>query len=149
MSADYPTARDLAEKLKGHKLGEGRYIATCPSHDDMTPSLSIDEGRNGRPVFHCHAGCDQQAVLDALIARNLWPRSHERKPKGLTLAQYADAKRLPLRFLASVGVCEESGPCGPRIVIPYYGEDRRERIVRYRVALTGQKKRFLPVSATR
>src|SRR6516162_1972983 len=106
MSAPYPTARELAEKLKGHKLGEGRYTAPCPSHDDKTPSLSIDEGRNGRPVFHCHAGCNQQAVLDALIAMNLWPRPHERKPNGLTLAQYAEAKRLPLSFLASIGVHE-------------------------------------------
>jgi hypothetical protein len=144
VSAPYPTARELAEKLKGRKLGEGRYVAPCPGHDDNTPSLSIDEGRSGRPVFHCHAGCDQQSVLDALIAMNLWPRPHESKPKGLTLEQYAEAKRLPLSFLASIGVREERRQDGPRLVIPYYDENGEVRVVRYRVALKGEKRFFWP-----
>jgi len=44
--------------------GEG-YKASCPAHDDKTPSLSITE-KSDKVLFHCHAGCSQQAVMAAL-----------------------------------------------------------------------------------
>src|SRR2546428_2471714 len=44
----------------------------CPSHPDATPSLKVDT-RDGRVLVHCHAGCTQEAVLDALRAKWLWP----------------------------------------------------------------------------
>jgi hypothetical protein len=47
------------------RSGNG-YSARCPSHDDHNPSLTITEGRNGTPVFKCHAGCSQEDVLAAL-----------------------------------------------------------------------------------
>src|SRR5262249_32630546 len=65
-------AEDLARHLGGRKNGR-QWLACCPAHDDATPSLSVGYGFDGRILFHCHAGCSQQAVLDALIARGLWP----------------------------------------------------------------------------
>jgi hypothetical protein len=57
----------------------------------------------------------------------------------LTIEQYSKAKGLPLDFLAEIGVREDRGPYGPRVVIPYYDENREARVVRYRVALKGKK----------
>jgi hypothetical protein len=46
-------------------MGEGRWIALCPAHDDKGPSLSIrDTGE--RILLHCFAGCDAEDVLAAV-----------------------------------------------------------------------------------
>jgi putative DNA primase/helicase len=42
------------------------WIARCPAHDDCTPSLSITEGREGRALLKCHAGCQTEAIAAAL-----------------------------------------------------------------------------------
>ena len=47
-------------------------MARCPAHDDSTPSLSIRETRDGKLLVHCHAGCEQTAVIAALQERGLW-----------------------------------------------------------------------------
>ena len=44
----------------------GRWVARCPAHDDRVPSLSVAEGRDGRVLLRCWAGCDTAAVLKAL-----------------------------------------------------------------------------------
>lgn len=53
----------------------GNYgTARCPAHDDRAPSLSICE-RDGKLLVHCHAGCSQHDVLEALKSLGLWSRS--------------------------------------------------------------------------
>jgi putative DNA primase/helicase len=69
----YPTARELAAALGGHKIAGG-WLARCPSHRDKTPSLSIVDGRCGRPIVHCFGGCAWRDVLDRLTDMGLWPR---------------------------------------------------------------------------
>lgn len=49
------------------------YLAHCPAHDDKNPSLSIAEDGD-RVLVHCHAGCSQEAVLEALEARGIQRR---------------------------------------------------------------------------
>ena len=44
------------------KSGEG-FKALCPAHDDSNPSLSINEGADGRVLIKCHAGCTIEDVL--------------------------------------------------------------------------------------
>lgn len=44
----------------------GSLVAKCPAHVDQVPSLSISEGRDGRALVHCFAGCDTAAVLAAI-----------------------------------------------------------------------------------
>jgi hypothetical protein len=61
---------NAAEIVKA--LGGRNGVARCPAHDDKTPSLSISE-RDGKLLVHCFAGCDQQAVWDALRDRGLLP----------------------------------------------------------------------------
>jgi len=71
-------ASDIAQALpKFKKLASGDYIACCPAHDDNNPSLSIAEG-DGKALVHCHAGCSQDAVVDALKAAGVWPEPEER-----------------------------------------------------------------------
>jgi putative DNA primase/helicase len=65
------TAAEITQLLGGKKLGGG-YVARCPSHDDRNPSLSLRDA-DGKVLVHCHAGCEQRAVLDALKDDGLWP----------------------------------------------------------------------------
>lgn len=65
------SAAEIAYHLGGKRSGNG-YEACCPAHDDHRPSLAISDGEKG-VVVYCHAGCEQDAVLDALRARGLWP----------------------------------------------------------------------------
>lgn len=64
-------AAEIAKALDGRELSTGGWSAKCPAHEDKSPSLSIAEGTKG-PVFHCHAGCDQDAVIGKLKDRGLW-----------------------------------------------------------------------------
>lgn len=67
-------SEQIAKALNGKQSGDG-WLAPCPAHDDKNPSLTIGKGRNGSPVVHCLAGCDQGAVISALRSRGLWPSS--------------------------------------------------------------------------
>jgi hypothetical protein len=55
-------------------LGGRNGLACCPAHNDRSPSLSVVDGVNGRLLVHCHAGCGQREVINALADRGLWPR---------------------------------------------------------------------------
>lgn len=46
-------------------------ICRCPAHADRDPSLSVAEGRDGRLLVHCFAGCDFRDVLASLGALGL------------------------------------------------------------------------------
>lgn len=64
-------AEFLAIALGGQRCGQG-WIAPCPAHDDRVPSLSIRDAENGNVLIHCHAGCEQALVIDALRSLGLW-----------------------------------------------------------------------------
>ena len=63
-------AASIAKSLRGQKSGQG-WSAHCPAHDDKNPSLSISD-KDGKILFYCHAGCTQDAVIDALKSMGLW-----------------------------------------------------------------------------
>ena len=50
------------------RLANGSWSCCCPAHDDREASLSLKVGDDGKLLWHCHAGCDQLAVRDALAA---------------------------------------------------------------------------------
>src|SRR6267142_4232058 len=60
-----PVARVLGKLERVHQNGQG-WMARCPTHEDGTNSLKIDEGDDGRALLKCHAGCSQEAVVEAL-----------------------------------------------------------------------------------
>ena len=63
-------ARTIVEALGGQWRGNSG-IARRPAHADKRPSLKVTD-RNGKTLFHCWAGCEQSAVLEALRALGLW-----------------------------------------------------------------------------
>jgi hypothetical protein len=60
--------RPRCDCQRAAKRGYGR--THCPVHNDPTPSLNI-EMKGGEVVWHCHGGCEQKAVLAALLERKL------------------------------------------------------------------------------
>ena len=59
------TAETFAGLLDARRTGRGRWQARCPAHRDDNPSLSIAEGRDGRILVLCRAGCTTEAVVAA------------------------------------------------------------------------------------
>lgn len=47
-------------------MGNDRWMACCPAHQDKSPSLSIREASDGRVLIHCWAGCSALDVLEAV-----------------------------------------------------------------------------------
>jgi hypothetical protein len=62
------------------------------------------------------------------------------QPEGCTLAQYAEAKRLPLDFLRELGLTESRWGGRPAVRIPHFDEDGNVRAVRFRTALEGEQR---------
>ena len=79
------TAASIAARLHGRKSGSG-WIAKCPAHDDRDPSLSLRDVQ-GKVLVHCHAGCDQNAVVAALKSRRLWP-APDSSPSGRIVSAF-------------------------------------------------------------
>ena len=51
---------------KYRSVGDGKWVARCPSHEDSTPSLSITEKSDGRILIHCFGGCGALEVLASI-----------------------------------------------------------------------------------
>ena len=82
-----PTGADIARALGG--TWDGRTgKARCPAHKDRTPSLSISEGDDGVPLVHCHAGCEQGDVIDALTLFGIDLRRGGPSTDASTLSTY-------------------------------------------------------------
>jgi hypothetical protein len=128
----------------------GGGVTHCPSHDDPAPSLNLTE-KDGRVLWHCHAGCPQDKVTEELRARGLLRGEgvhippNERatvQPPGCSLTEYAVAKSLPADFLRSLGLSEFRYMSSPAVRIPYLSPTGEELAVRFRVALAGDKFRW-------
>lgn len=90
-------AVQIASALKAKKSGSG-WIAKCPAHDDETPSLSISEV-DGKVLVKCHAGCDQDAVIEKFREHGWWngtdrsvpPDSHWKHGAPSAIYDYRDS----------------------------------------------------------
>lgn len=73
-----PTERLLERLDRVRKSGKG-WTARCPAHPDKSSSLSVAEGRDGRVLVRCFAGCEAAAVVTAagLELRDLFPERVE------------------------------------------------------------------------
>jgi putative DNA primase/helicase len=79
------TAADIASALYGRRSGSS-WVACCPAHEDHNPSLSIRD-QDGHVLVHCHAGCEQTAVIDALRGRGLWQEQEQHSNRRI-IAEY-------------------------------------------------------------
>ncbi len=59
------TAAEIADLLHATRTAGG-WAARCPAHDDRNASLSLTEGRDGRTLLRCHAGCEFSAIVAAM-----------------------------------------------------------------------------------
>jgi putative DNA primase/helicase len=79
-TANYPSAREIAARLKGdtRRDGSGNYSCHCPgpmhANGDANPSLSVKDGANGRLLLHCFLGCAYSDIVAALERRGILPR---------------------------------------------------------------------------
>jgi hypothetical protein len=92
-----------------------------------------------RVLIDCKAGCRFEDVSQALRLLDLWPDPPQ---TGLTLAQLAEAKQLPVDFLKTFGVYETRSGGVSAVGIPYYGTDGAEVAVQLRLSLTGDRFRW-------
>jgi putative DNA primase/helicase len=72
------TAEFIAKALNGNRAGAG-WMARCPAHDDRTPSLSLRDSSSGVVLVCCHAGCEQERVIEVLRSRGLWTNRRPRR----------------------------------------------------------------------
>lgn len=99
------TINDLLSRLSGVKQRGTRWSATCPAHEDRSPSLSISEGDRGL-LLRCFAGCSIQELCSALgiVSRDLFydagvPRSQRPAPRPARIDKVALAFRYELAAL--------------------------------------------------
>lgn len=141
----------LLERLDNVRVSGDGWIALCPVHDDRHNSLSINEGEDGRVLLHCHVGCSVEAVMQelgltmkelfvdggrgAVTSRKRIEHSNT-SVNGLTLQQYAEAKKLSKSVLEENGLTTVYVSGRPTVKMPYRDESGNEVAVRLRHALT-------------
>ncbi len=71
------TTQEILARLEGVTGGDGQWTAKCPAHEDRVNSLSVSQGRDGRVLLHCHAGCAVEDIAAALGVglKDLFPDS--------------------------------------------------------------------------
>ena len=84
------SAESIYSILGGKPKSGGGYLCHCPAHEDKSPSLSVDDGDNGRPLVKCWSGCPQEAVVDALKERGAWPDGSRTAPRRAPVKRSVD-----------------------------------------------------------
>lgn len=88
----YGPADLLLSKLEGVRKSGNGHVARCPAHADHSASLSVCEGRDGRALVKCFAGCELLAIVHAvgLEVADLFPqRIADTSPEGRAAAREA------------------------------------------------------------
>ncbi len=68
-------AQTIARGLPKHWWTGKSWMACCAAldHDDKKPSMGISDAPDGKVLVHCFSGCSQEAVIEGLRAKGLWP----------------------------------------------------------------------------
>ena len=84
------TVHEILSRLQGVKGGHGQWTARCPAHDDRQNSLSVGEGKDGRVLLRCHAGCDVDRIAAALgvTKSDLFPDKPQKEGRPPVVATY-------------------------------------------------------------
>ncbi len=146
----------LANLDQVSSTGNGQHTACCPAHDDTSPSLSVGAGDDGAILVKCFAGCTAEEIVAALglTMADLFAtnggggKAGAVAGPGLTLAEYATAKALPVEFLQQIGVVDQKLHGTPVVRIPFLDEAGAELTVKYRHRLVGEP-RFTFKSGTK
>jgi hypothetical protein len=58
------TTMSIQEAVDAALAGE-EHVIRCPAHEDNSPSLAVAPGKTQPVLLRCHAGCDQDNVIEA------------------------------------------------------------------------------------
>jgi DNA-binding transcriptional ArsR family regulator len=124
---------------------DGSWVACCPAHPDENPSLHI-RLTNDRVLLHCFAGCTTEQICASLGIglRDLFLHNgitHDEN-HGLTLSDFAKAKRLDVEFLSRHHVKQTEWRGRPAVAFVYRDTDGDYWATRYRIATTGDRFRW-------
>ncbi len=137
--------KTVLDRLKGVRQSGKGWTALCPCPDhgndgvDTHPSLSVTQGDDGQVLLKCLVGCDTRNVLAALDLTwaDLFPDRGDCKRKaGITLADLACHKGLPVHFLEGLGLHDLPGGV---VGIPYRDSDGQTTAVKRRTALAAKE----------
>ena len=73
---------EAAARRAGAVPRGGELRMPCPAHDSSPETLALRRGRTAA-VWHCHAGCEPDAVRDALLEAGILVRAAAPGPPGL------------------------------------------------------------------
>ena len=133
------------------KRAQNCWSARCPAHDDKNASLGISH-KDGKWLMKCFAGCETPSIISSagLEMKDLFDEPLRRKepvlPRGLTMEEYAAAKKLDLALLKECGcangarVLKHHAPPTSKVDIPYFDETGRRVAMRERYAISGDGK---------
>lgn len=157
----HPLLRLVLSKLTGVRREGTRFKACCPAHTDSDPSLSVRLGDKG-VLLRCYAGCEHRDIVEALGLKQeeLFydfdekrqepaPKGQDSNPRhpdpahelGLTLAAFAEHKKLPEPLLAELGVTDTLLRGKRAVLFAYPTREGKPGRTRVRLALQG-KDRF-------
>ena len=151
--------KDFLDRFPGETVTKSETEAdtqcTHPDHPDDNPSLGVDlvkRGGEAKIVVNCRSrGCDVDEVLSAvgMTTRYLFfdkpsfgkSKKIKRTVPGCTLEEYAEAKKLPVEYLANGSISlKRAGYFGkPAVRIPYLEEGGEPVAQRFRVGLRKAK----------
>ncbi len=56
------STQDILARLENVKRTGSQWSARCPAHGDQKNSLGVAEGRDGKTLLHCYAGCAYETL---------------------------------------------------------------------------------------
>jgi putative DNA primase/helicase len=140
--------RFYAKFIPGLKAKGQELIGLCPFHNDRSPSLYINKNTGQYDCKACsasgnawtflqeHEGMSKDEAKAYLLDEAGITNDKKRKRQGLTLEEYAAAKKLPIEELKEYGLQNEK----TRLIIPYKDENGREVAKRYRHSMHGRSR---------
>ena len=122
-------ARTLTAALRGR--WHGRYgLAFCPAHPNTrTPALSLADGRDGRLLAKCFAGCSFTDIVEALRGLGMNYGQTAPDPAGVARREKADREAQQKRIRQALLTWEESEPAHGTLAESYL----RNRAIRCEV----------------
>jgi hypothetical protein len=83
------TTSEIAARVNARAFGNG-WRARCPGHGSISGTLSIAEGREGRVLLRCFAGCTTEQILAklGLEMRDLFPKPEDSRPQSRSPVQH-------------------------------------------------------------
>lgn len=143
-----PAHEDTTPSLSVRKGGEGKVLIKCHAgckQEDVIAALKerglwgkgsypSGRGRNGgTPPLKANKSGKMSVPPPSGTPRN----SNATPPLGLTLAELAEAKQLPIDFLKGLGLADQKVKGQSRVVMPYMNEAGEVVALRYRLSLSG------------